>query len=475
MFFRYKYVRLLFVKLLELYSFYGLRSVLVLIFVSNFGLADREAITLYTTFVVGGDVISLFGAYFGDKLLTSRLSWLTGVIFSSFGYFYSYLHFDYVGASTGLVFSGIGLGLARANSNVMVNNYIQEEIDPEHRHNHNGIFHVATIIALMLGFVINGLLLNFAEPKLIFLASSVASVISFVAFIILEKSNIIDDLRKSFLGELGKLKILKIAQFIVILLVIFALSKLFYVFKEWSQAIILVALVGSASLLYKLSHKYASREQQSIWSLLVYVPFYLIYLSFEKQLDMGFALFLDRNVDRHIFGFELPVPNVNSVFSITILAFTLFFFRRSIYSYFQHGDILLLGFVSSLLYFSFNYLGCYLTHTYSVAIIFPALSLVALAIADIFIVPRMYSLCRTVPENIRSTASSLMMISHGCGFYVAGLWSKFWEVDKNSLAKGDTLEVYSSGFLTFIMINALTLLCVMCVNYWRFGSLLNRK
>lgn len=466
----YNYQKVLLVKLLELYSFYSLRSVLVLIFVIGLGFTDSTAFLVYTNFVVGGDIISILGGYFGDKLLTRRISWVIGSFISIFGYGYSYYHFNGQDIPFGLIFAGMGLGLCRCNSNVIINDYIQQEIIKDQRHNHNGIFHVVTIIALLLGFLVNGFVIKYLNPKYVFAISSGSVFIGLLLFLCLEYKLLKEEIISTFDGQLKKL-----LYIFGLLCVAFTFGKILLILKDNIQILILVCVCISIAYLANLSSKYATRDKQSILSLLLYVPFYLVYLSFEKQLDMGFSLFLFRSVDRNIFGYQIPAPTITGIFSIAILITSYIFYRKSVYSYFKHHSTLLIGLFCALLYFSLNYFGCSFSKAGIVDISFPMISLIFLGIADVVIVPRMYSLCRNVPENIKSTSASLMMLSHGSGFYIAGKLAKLVAIDESTINIANDSSIYQHGFLNLIVVNIVVLVAVFALTKMHYGMLLMRK
>ncbi len=466
----YHYQKILLVKLLELYSFYSLRSVLVIIFVLSLGFGDKDAFSIYTTFVIGGDIISIIGGYFGDKLLTRRISWIIGSVFSIFGYLYAYKHFTPDAISIGLIFSGIGLGLCRCNSNVIINDYIQREIQKDERHNHNGIFHVTTIFALFLGFVINGFVLKYGKPELVFISSAIAFSLSLIIFLFFEFQNIKSDIVTTFHKNYKK-----IFQVIIALIGAMIFCKSLYLYQNYITTLILVFVAISTIFLWIITKNYPSRDRQSVLSLLLYIPFYLIYLSFEKQLDLGFSLFLLRNVNKSVFGYEIPSQIITSSFSVGILLVTYIFYRKSVYSYLKHHSVLTYGLLCSLLYFSINYLSCILYPESGVNILLPIASLFFLGLADVLIVPRMYSLCRNAPENIKSISASLMMLSHGSGFYIAGQLAKFIAIDKNKLDLVHDMLIYKNGFFYLIIINLLVLIGVFIITRFHIGNLLTRR
>lgn len=506
----YKYSKLLISKFFELYSFYSLRSVLVLVFVLSLHLSDSNSFKIYTTFVVCGDLISIAGGYFGDRLLTRRISLVIGMVFSSFGYIYSFFNFNFFGVCVGLIFAGIGMGFSRANSNVIINDYIQEEIEEDSRHNHNGIFHITTILALLGGFLINGIILKFFDHRLIFLFSGFSMIISLLIFLMFELNKLKNDLiftflrnphendvqidyeKASFFHNFNWQKFFK-TNLIILFCLMFS-STLYYLLQTYDQnffiknikILIVMAVVFLSFFLIKKSKHFILKEKQAILSMILYLPYYLIYMAFEKQLDMNFSLFLFRAVDRNIFGFEIPAANISAVFSLTILIISFFFLKKSIYCYFKHNTILIFGFLATVFHFGFALLGCQISILFSskVHLIFPVLSLICLAIADIFIVPRMYSLCRMAPETIKSFSSSLMMLCHGSGFYFAGILAQLAAVknidpliinENQNSSDPEIIKIYFISFGIFMLINLTLLISVFIIGKLKVGTLLARK
>ena len=103
------------------------------------------------------------------------------------------------------------------------------------------------------------------------------------------------------------------------------------------------------------------------------------------------------------------------------------------------------------------------------------ISLIFLGIADVVIVPRMYSLCRNVPENIKSTSASLMMLSHGSGFYIAGKLAKLVAIDESTINIANDSSIYQHGFLNLIVVNIVVLVAVFALTKMHYGMLLMRK
>ena len=72
------------------------------------------------------------------------------------------------------------------------------------------------------------------------------------------------------------------------------------------------------------------------------------------------------------------------------------------------------------------------------------------------------------------------MLSHGSGFYVAGLLSAIVAINKDklntsALVEKSSLEIYQHGFLTLMGISIVAIITVYLLSKSKTGSLLVRK
>lgn len=156
-------VPLFFTELWERFSYYGMRSILILYMTSaatqgGLGFDVKQASSIYGWYTMAVYVTALPGGWIADYVTGARLAVLIGGIIIAFG------HFSMVFHSTGLVFLGmaliaIGTGLLKPNISVMVGKLYREN-DPR-RDSGFSIFYMginigALLAPLAVGFLAKG-------------------------------------------------------------------------------------------------------------------------------------------------------------------------------------------------------------------------------------------------------------------------------------------------------------------------------
>jgi len=156
-------VPLFFTELWERFSYYGMRSILILYMTSaatqgGLGFDVKQASSIYGWYTMAVYLTALPGGWIADYMTGARLAVLIGGIIIACG------HFSMVFHSTGLVFLGMGLiaigtGLLKPNISVMVGKLYREN-DPR-RDSGFSIFYMginigALLAPLVVGFLAKG-------------------------------------------------------------------------------------------------------------------------------------------------------------------------------------------------------------------------------------------------------------------------------------------------------------------------------
>jgi POT family proton-dependent oligopeptide transporter len=76
----------LFIEFWERFAFYGLQAVAVLFFIQKFGLKEKQATDLFSSFSALLYALMVVGGYLGDKILGLRRTYFLGIIFLMIGY-----------------------------------------------------------------------------------------------------------------------------------------------------------------------------------------------------------------------------------------------------------------------------------------------------------------------------------------------------------------------------------------------------
>lgn len=76
----------LFIEFWERFAFYGLQAVAVLFFIQRFGLQEKQATDLFSSFSALLYALLVIGGYLGDKVLGIRRTYFLGIVFLMIGY-----------------------------------------------------------------------------------------------------------------------------------------------------------------------------------------------------------------------------------------------------------------------------------------------------------------------------------------------------------------------------------------------------
>ncbi len=151
---------LFFTELWERFSYYGMRSILILYMTSaaaagGLGFADKDASSLYGTYTMWVYLTALPGGLIADYLTGARRAVLLGGIIIALGHFSMVFHsltFFY----TGLALIAIGTGLLKPNISAMVGKLYKED-DPR-RDSGFSIFYMGINVGALLAPLVIGFL-----------------------------------------------------------------------------------------------------------------------------------------------------------------------------------------------------------------------------------------------------------------------------------------------------------------------------
>jgi POT family proton-dependent oligopeptide transporter len=151
---------LFFTELWERFSYYGMRSILVLYMVApvaqgGLGFDTKRAASIYGTYTMSVYLTALPGGLIADRWLGARLAVLVGGIVIALGHFSMVFHsmtFFYAG----MVLIAIGTGLLKPNISAMVGNLYSEN-DPR-RDSGFSIFYMGINIGAVLAPLVVGFL-----------------------------------------------------------------------------------------------------------------------------------------------------------------------------------------------------------------------------------------------------------------------------------------------------------------------------
>ena len=353
--------------------------------------------------------------------------------------------------------------MSRCNGSSLVYSSINKEFPENQRHSYNSLLYLMLIAASFIAYSGSGFINQKFGANGCFLVSFVFILFSILLFIYTEFQEINRYFHSNNFQPLVKNFFMTLCGFLGI--IIFGLISFKY-YEIVSLTLWLCFFNAIGYMIYLIKSKnsdYSHEEKQNIKMFIFYIFWFIVYFVFERQFGMIMPLILSRNFDNNFFGFELPITNIMSIFQIFIIIFSIILFKYKIHDKLTNKQCLFLGFSWCFLGYLILYFGSifHIDHNISFFAIF--LSIMLLALADLFILNRIFSICRVAPKKIHALTTAVMMVAAACSFHGARFIATFVEIDKSKIYdKVFTLETYQNGFsinlsILFIVILTLTI------------------
>lgn len=445
---------LFFAEMWERFSYYGMRALLVLYMTKFFNFSDEKSFGIYGAYgalVYGSPIL---GGYLADRYLGFRYSVIFGACLMIAGHaLMSISQPEYF--FTALALISLGVGFFKPN----VSSLVGELYGSGDSRRDNGfiIFYMGINLGA-LGQGIFGLLGERVGWHWGFGLAAIGMMAGLVVFYIGQSSFGDRGLppKPEWLKQPGFLGI-KNLQLILIGSVIIVPV---YVYLLMNNEILkyLLSSLGIVSLVYILYQAFLIDKvgRQKLFAALVLIFFSVLFWALFEQAGSSISLFTDRNVDRNLFGFNVPASafqSVNAFFIVTlvpIFAFLWSFLAKSnkepgipvkfVLALIQVG----LGFVvmgmgkyfadgQGLVPISFLIIG-YLLHTTGELCLSPVgLSMIT----------------KLSPSHMTSMMMGTWFLAISFAHYIAGGLAKLTSIKSGELASGlQSLAIYSENFIT---------------------------
>lgn len=452
-----KYPFIFFVHAAEFGAVILIRISLIFLLLKSFSLNDSNSYAISAIFAITMDSAGILGAYIANSLLTARLSWFVGFLLHILGCVACIIS---LGSNIKLFYLGlasisIGIGIMKCNSLVIANDYIKIEVKEHFQNDYNTIMYLTMILASFCAVFSSGIILRNFDPRMIFVFSIAAFLVTSFIFFIIEFENIKHEIKERISCKDLFCFAKKFKLAFTISLTIFTL----YICYNFNRTILVkhFPLFVFSSFYIYLGYLAWKKEYERKYILfaMLYSSVLTFYVSLEKQIENILGLFVKRNLDRTFFGFEIPTLNINSFFQFSIVVISLLFFKKKLQSKVKDKYVIFIMLFFSIACFSIFFLGTRMhDELFNVKLKYYYFGLIVLAIGDIFVYSKLMSVARIMPINIRNIMSSFMMMNVSFGFYLCRIYADLAAVNSNVDDKAFTLSVYSDHFLRMMIIGS---------------------
>lgn len=320
---------LFFAEMWERFSFYGMRALLILYLTKHFLMSDEKSSLVFGTYASLVFFSPVVGGYLADLYLGQRKAVLFGGILIMIGHLLLGIEGD-SGQSvfalnafwTALAFIIVGTGFLKANISVLVGQlYPRDDIrrDPAYT-----IFYMGINLGGALGPIICGLLGEIYGWSYGFGAAAVGMLAGIIVFV-LGKPHLQgkgepphpEQLGAKLAGVISREGLIYLGGFIAIGGVWWLLQNAGAV----GMLLVVTSVVVVAYLLWEAVFRLDRIERDRLFAVLFLISLNPLFWGLFEQTGSSLNLFIDRHVDRNIFGTEVPASvfqSINSTFIITL-------------------------------------------------------------------------------------------------------------------------------------------------------------
>lgn len=313
------------VEVWERFSFYGMQGLLLIYLyysASQGGLGIDEGTATQIVGAYGGAVYlsTILGAWLADRVLGPERTLFYSAAIVMSGHIALSLLPGIVGVGVGLVLIALGSGGVKANASSLVGT-LYDETDTR-RDAGFSIFYMGINIGALLGPLLTGLLHKEWGFHAGFLAAAIGMAIGLAQYAAFRKrlpeeaNRVSNPLRPGGLVRYGGALLAALALVVVLALV--------GVITAGRLANIIIAITVLAAIAYfaimLLDRDVAGEERSRIFAFLPLFACNAVFWSLYQQQFTVVAMYADKRLDRNLFGWEMPVPWVNSINPVFIIA-----------------------------------------------------------------------------------------------------------------------------------------------------------
>jgi hypothetical protein len=430
---------------------------LVILMSMIFGLNDSQKFSIYFSFALVADFSSLLATYTSLNFLRCKTSSLFAFFLAGIGGTFLVYAIYIVNIKiyyAGLSMLGISFGFLRRNLMVISNDYLKTEFK-EHQNEYGSLLHsMTTAISFIVVFAL-GSIIKF-NKTLVMALPIFLIFISFLIFFQNQKHYIAEEIKELFQKiKDGRYKIRNFFIFLSLIISSTFASYLFILFSNLEITKNLPLFFILIFYIYLVLRALKNPdERKSIFLAIGMAIVVILYLGVERQKDMSVALFLQRNISVKILDIQISPLQINALYQLATIIISFFCVKYKIHSKLNHKKVALMALLFSSLAFFSLFLGCYFANSDCIAnFYFYLVFLLLMSGCNVLIITKFFEICRLMPESIKHTMSSFMIMNMGIAFYFAKLYSGLIAIDNENFDRFYSLEIYKNGFLKIFIIN----------------------
>jgi len=312
------------VEMWERFSFYGMQGILLIYLyysATQGGLGVDEGVATGIVGAYGGAVYlsTILGAWVADRLLGAERVLFVSAIVIMCGHVALALLPGFLGVGIGLILVAVGSGGLKATATSVVGTLYSAE--DTRRDAGFSLFYLGINLGAFFGPLLTGLLQNSLGFHWGFGLAAVGMAAGLVQYSFGRRA--LPAEAREIPNPLPRARLPLVAGIAVAAVVLIVVLVLTGVIRADNLALIVIIAVIAAAIAYfaviLLSHRITPTERSRVWG---FLPLFLTSVAFWSLYQQQFTVltvYSDKRLDRSLFGWEMPVPWVQSINPIFII------------------------------------------------------------------------------------------------------------------------------------------------------------
>ncbi len=284
----------------ERFAFYTLSSLFVLYLIRQMGFSDGKAFSLYGAFTALLFIMPPVGGYLADRYLNYQSTLIVGVVILIIGYsliIFPENRFFYMGLSCII----IGQGFFKSMPYLLLGQVYGD--DKKSLDSRYTLYYLSINIGGIPAVLFSGVIAKSLGWDYAYAIAALGMVVAFISFSAFFRY------LKPYVNKTNKIRLQAVAWILLGSIAVAATVDTLLLHVRLADAAIIIACLGLIAYVLKNMYKLTHKERKKLWFMLGLIALSIVFFAFWYQMPTSLTLFIARNVDRHIFGFNLPASS----------------------------------------------------------------------------------------------------------------------------------------------------------------------
>ncbi|WP_108651994.1 peptide MFS transporter [Dongshaea marina] len=458
----------------EYFSYYGMRALLILYLTQKLLFTDQHAYALYGAYTSLVYVTPIIGGYIADRILGSYWSVIIGALFMVAGHtVLSIPTSDNLTLYTALALIIVGYGFFKTNSSCLLGELYKK--NESARESGFSLSYIGGNIGAFVAPLACGYAAQTYGWHYGFGIAGIGMLLGLILFLTGRKH--FQDVEKIRIDVI-RAKTLGIPNGPLLVVGILLSVAFFSVILAHLWAGYMLAIVGAISLflLAQIYIKCGEVGRKNLWAIIIFMLFGTLFWAFDQQGGSSINLFIERNVNKELFGWTIPASFYQSINPFAVIiggALVAWIWRFLAGLGFTPKTLSKLGtglFLLTLGFFLINTSSQLAMSTGHTSMLWVTVGLGLIGVAELFVDPvALAAITRLNPANATGTLAGIYMLLSGAVANYLAAWiataASTETVHGKAISLTDAAQNYHHVFQSIFLIALTGFVISIVVNF----------